>query len=258
MGFMIGKTEKYIREKREEKGCLIFSLIDAVDYSIEEAAKTAKGAEEGGTDIILVGGSIGSQGSLLDERVKAIKESVSTPVVLFPGNIGTVSKYADAIYFMYLINSNNAYWLSGAQIQASFTVRKSGIEAIPTAYIVVHPGQTVGWVGEARLIPPDKPQLSAACALAGELMGAHFVVTDAGSGAPSPIPTSHVKQVKSALDNETIYIVGGGLKTPELARKAFASGADAIQVGTAIEKKGEVASIVSKYVKVAREEGKKK
>lgn len=255
---MIGKTEKYVREKREEKGCLLFSLIDAVDYSIEEAADTAKGAEEGGADIILVGGSIGSQGALLDERVKAIKEAVSTPVILFPGNIGTVSKYADAIYFMYLVNSSNAYWLSGAQIQAAFTVRKSRIEAIPTAYIVVHPGQTVGWVGEARMIPPDKPQLTAACALAGELMGAHFVVTDVGSGAPSPVPASHVREVKSALSEETTYIVGGGLRTPELARKAFASGADAIQVGTAMEKKTNVSAIVGKFAKVAREEGRKR
>ena len=98
MNTKFGKTEKYIYERLEEKGALMFMLIDPVDYRTPELAiKTAKQAEEGGADLILVGGSIGAQGELLDYVMKGVKESVSSPVVLFPGNIATLSRYADAI-----------------------------------------------------------------------------------------------------------------------------------------------------------------
>jgi heptaprenylglyceryl phosphate synthase len=89
-------------------------------------------------------------------------------------------------------------------------------------------------------------------------MGAHFVVTDVGSGAPSPVSPSHIKAVKDVLSPETTYIVGGGIRTPALARRAFASGADAIQVGTAMEKKKNVSAIIRQFAKAAREEGRKR
>src|SRR5512135_673912 len=112
---MIGKTERYIHEGLAAKKGLLFALIDPMDYkSLDEAVKTAKNADQGGADIILIGGSTGVQGEVLDEVAKAIKQSVSSPVVLFPGNIGTLTKYADAVYFMSMLNSRNTYWISEA------------------------------------------------------------------------------------------------------------------------------------------------
>jgi putative glycerol-1-phosphate prenyltransferase len=57
---------------------------------------------------------------------------------------------------------------------------------------------------------------------------------DAGSGALNPVASSMISAVNAAIDIP--LIVGGGIKTPEAARKAAISGADIIVVGNAIEK----------------------
>ncbi|MFH1393365.1 MAG: geranylgeranylglyceryl/heptaprenylglyceryl phosphate synthase [Candidatus Micrarchaeota archaeon] len=249
---MQGKIERYILEELEQKKGLLFALIDPLDYrSQEEAVATAKHADEADADIILIGGSTGVQGEPLDMVAKAIKENVSKPVVLFPGNIGTLTKYADAVYFMSMLNSRNPYWISGAQMLAAPMVKHYGVEPLPVGYLVVEPGGTVGWVGDAKRIPRDKPALAAAFALAAQHMGFRFVITDTGSNPEDGhIPLEMVKAVKQAIDIP--YIVAGGVRTPEQAKNVIKSGADIIQVGTAFEKEGTVAKI-KKMVKAVRE-----
>lgn len=238
-----GKIENYILDGIERHGGLLFSVIDPVDYkNLDDAVKTAKNANDAGTDIILIGGSTGVQGEILDNVTRIIKENVDAPVVLFPGNIGTVTKYADAVYFMSLLNSNNAYWISKAQMLAAPTVKQLGIEALPTGYIVVEPGGTVGHVGEVNLIPRDKPKLAGAMALGAQYMGFRFVITDAGSNpANGHIPLEMVATVQKFIDIP--YIVAGGIRTPEEAKNVIAAGASAIQVGTAFEKDSSVERI---------------
>ena len=235
-----GKIENYILDGIEKHGGLLFSVIDPIDYkSLDDAVKTAKNASNAGSDLILIGGSTGVQGEILDNVTKIIKENVDVPVVLFPGNIGTITRYADAVYFMSLLNSNNAYWISKAQMLAAPTVKQLGIEPIPTGYIVVEPGGTVGHVGEANLIPRDKPKLAAALALGAQYMGFRFIITDAGSNPKNGhIPLEMVATVAKFID--VPYIVAGGIRTPEEARNIIAAGASAIQVGTAFEKDGSV------------------
>lgn len=240
---MIGKTERYIHEELAAKKGLLFALIDPLDYkSPQEALKTARNADEGGADIILIGGSTGVQGELLDLVTKGIKESVSVPVILFPGNIGTLTKHADAVYFMSMLNSRNTYWISEAQMLAAPVVKQSGIEPLPVAYVVVDPGGTVGWVGDAKRIPRNKPKIAAAFAMAAEYMGFRFFITDAGSNPEDGhIPLEMVSAVKKHI---TIpYIAAGGIKTPEQAKSVMKAGADIIQVGTAFEKENSVSKI---------------
>lgn len=249
---MIGKIERYIHEELATKKGLLFALIDPMDYrSGEDAVKTAKNAGEGGADIILIGGSTGVQGETLDAVAKAIKQSVSVPVVLFPGNIGTLTKHADAVYFMSMLNSRNTYWISEAQMLAAPVVRHSGIEPLPTAYVVIEPGGTVGWVGDAKRIPRNKPKIAAAFAMAAEYMGFRFFITDAGSNPEDGhIPLDMVSAVKSCI---TIpYIAAGGIRTAEQAKSVIKAGADIVQVGTAFEKENSVAKI-KEMVKAVRE-----
>jgi phosphoglycerol geranylgeranyltransferase len=240
---MIGKVERYIHEELAAKKGLLFALIDPMDYkSLDEAVKTAKNADEGGADIILIGGSTGVQGEVLDEVAKSIKQSVSSPVVLFPGNIGTLTKHADAVYFMSMLNSRNTYWISEAQVLAAPMVRHYRIEPLPVAYVVVDPGGTVGWVGDAKRIPRNKPKIAAAFAMAAECMGFRFFITDAGSNPEDGhIPLEMVRAVKSSI---TIpYIAAGGIRSPEEAKAVVEAGADIIQVGTAFEKENSVQKI---------------
>jgi len=229
----IGKVEKYIHEKLEKKK-LHFVLIDPDDTSPEVAGKLARVCEELGVDAIMVGGSTGAEGEVLDNVVRSIKDNSSLPVILFPGSHGGISRYADAIFFMSLLNSRNPFFITGAQALGAFTVKKFGIEPIPMAYIVVEPGETVGWVGDARPIPRHKPKLAAAYALAGQYLGMRLVYLEAGSGAPEPVPEEMVRVVKSVID--VPLIVGGGIKSGEQAKKLIKSGADIIVTGTAIEK----------------------
>jgi len=246
------KVEKYILEELEKHKGLLFALIDPLDYdSLDQAAKTAGNADEAGADVILVGGSTGVQGELLDTVTKEIKKEVSKPVVLFPGNIGTLTKYADAVYFMSMLNSRNPYWISGAQMLAAPMLKQYNIEPLPVAYVVVEPGGTVGWVGDAKHIPRNRPKIAAAFAMAAEYMGFRFLLTDAGSNPQiGHMPLEMVKAVGSSI---TIpHIVAGGVRTPEEAKSVIKAGGDIIQVGTAFEKEGSVSKI-KEMVKAVRE-----
>ena len=228
----IGRVERYIHEKLEENK-LHFVLIDPDDTSPDEASKIAELCENVGVDAIMVGGSTGAEGNVLDDVVKAIKESSSLPVILFPGSHGGISKYADAIFFMSLLNSRNPFFITGAQALGAFTVKKFGLEPIPMAYIIVEPGETAGWVGDAKPIPRHKPKIAAAYALAGQYLGMRLVYLEAGSGAPKPVPPEMVRVVKSAID--VPLIVGGGIRNGNQARELVKAGADIIVTGTAIE-----------------------
>jgi phosphoglycerol geranylgeranyltransferase len=256
---MTGRVEKYLNEKKKNEGALFFSVIDPLDYgSIDSAIEAATAAYEAGTDMMVVGGSTGVQGQALDTTVKEIQKAIDIPVNLFPGNIATVSAKADSIYFMSMLNSRNPYWISEAQTLAAPVIKKMGIEALPTAYLVVGDGGTVSWVGDAKPIPLNKPKIAAAMGLAAEMMGFRFVFTDAGSNPPDPVPPKMVGAVKSVLDPETFYIVAGGIRTEAQVRADIKAGADAVQVGTAIENAKDVRSKVAKLVKTVKDEGKKR
>ncbi len=257
----IGKVEKYIHEKLDERGSLLFMLVDPVDYEKPElAVSTAKAASEGGADIILVGGSTGAQGELLDSVTKNIKESVEVPVVLFPGNIATITKYADAVYFMSLLNARNPYWITQAQMLSAPVVKGMGIEPLPVGYIVVQPGGTVGWVGDANMVPREKPKRAASLALAGEYLGNRIIITDVGSNPQlqgnSGMPSEMIRAVKSIIS--VPYVVAGGMRTIEDVASAVRSGADAVQIGTAIEKSRNPRAQAALFSKAIHEEGLKK
>jgi len=230
-------VESYILDKlKNEK--LHFVLLDPDDVSPELAAEISGMAEEIGVDAIMVGGSTGAEGDVLDGVVRAIKESSGLPVILFPGSHGGISKYADAIFFMSLLNSTNPFFITGAQALGAFQVKRYGIEPIPMAYLIIEPGETVGWVGDAKPIPRHKPKIAAAYALAGQYLGMRFVYLEAGSGAREPVPPEMIGLVKKVID--VPLIVGGGIRTAEQARKAVGAGADIIVTGTAIEKAGSI------------------
>jgi len=229
----IGKTEKYINDINAGGKGVFMGLIDPDKQDADKAVELAKLLEQGGADIVMLGGSIGAQGPVLDETAKRIKEAIKIPLHIFPGNVSTVTGHADSIYFMSMLNSKNAYWISGAQSLAAPVIKQSNIEAIPTGYLIFEPGQTVGKVGEANLLPKDKPDLAVAYSLAAKYLGMRFIILESGSGAPKPVTKDIVSAVKeiSGLN----VVVAGGVKTPEQARELIKAGANCIHIGTSIE-----------------------
>ena len=264
-GFMqkerhFGKVYGKILDGIENGGALTFMQLDPPKYSPEACAKLAKVAESSGLDAFAVGGSVGAQGALLDECIKAIKENSSLPVILFPGNIATISKYADAIYFMQMLNSLDPYYLSGAQITASYPIKQLGLEVIPTSYIIVEPGRAVGWIGRAQLIPRSFDYLAGITALAGQYIGSHLIILESGGGAPEPAPQKMISYVKNLID--VPLIVAGGIRNEKFAYKTVKAGADIIHIGTALEEsKGDLqkfASTLKKITSAVKKAGREK
>ncbi|MBI3588550.1 geranylgeranylglyceryl/heptaprenylglyceryl phosphate synthase [Candidatus Micrarchaeota archaeon] len=251
------KVVKYYREKLATEGAMLFSLIDPDKTYLEKGVAIATKSYEAGADAILIGGSIGAQGSLLDETVRMIKEEVSIPVVLFPGNISGISQYADAVYFMHMLNSRDVYWLSTAQIQAAPVVAKLGVEAIPTTYVVLEPGRAVGWIGNANLLPRDRPDLAAACALAARYSGSDVIIADSGSGAPNPAPSAIVQAMSAACGSEVMFFDAGGVRSSHQATQVINAGAHGIQVGTAFES-GNILNKIRRMVRAVKAAGKKR
>lgn len=208
------------------------TLIDPDEQTPEEAVLMAKEAQRANSDAIMLGGSITDQ-EVLNLTAKALKENVDLPIILFPGNVTGVSKYADAVLFMSLLNSTNPYWITGAQALAAPSIKKIGLETIPMGYLIIEPGGTVGWVGDAKPVPRNKSDLAVAYSLAAEFFGMRIIYLEAGSGANEPIPLDFIVKVKKLTN--LIVIVGGGIRTAEDARKIKEAGADIIITGTVVE-----------------------
>lgn len=220
--------------KIREEGSIHLTLIDPENVTPPSAARIAKDAAAAGTAAVMVGGSTLASTSHLDNVVKSIKKSVSCPVILFPNNITGITRYADAVWFMSLLNSSDPYFLSGAQVLGAPIVKRFGLEPIPLGYIIVGEGGTASSViGKATPIPYDKPELAAAHALAAQYLGMRFVYLEAGSGAKQAVPAAVTHTVRRYID--IALIVGGGIRTSEQAREAAKAGADIIVTGNIVE-----------------------
>ncbi|MEM2192136.1 MAG: geranylgeranylglyceryl/heptaprenylglyceryl phosphate synthase, partial [Candidatus Hadarchaeales archaeon] len=168
---------------------------------------------------------------------------------------GGITHYADAIFFMSLLNSRDPYFITGAQMRGAPLVKKFGLEPIPMAYILIEPGGTAGKVGKAELIPRDSPETAAAYALAAQYLGMSFVYLEAGSGVEEPVPVEMVRAVKKEI--EIPLIVGGGIREPEAAEEIVKAGADIVVTGTVVEKATDRATELKKIIDAAKKVGRK-
>ncbi|WMW26035.1 geranylgeranylglyceryl/heptaprenylglyceryl phosphate synthase [Methanolobus sediminis] len=241
------QVEEYLNKIAESEGTVHLTLIDPASQTPDQAAEIAHAAALGGTDAIMVGGSTGAGGVLLDQTLLKIKERTDKPTILFPGNASGVSKHADAIFFMSLLNSRDINYITTNQAMGAPVVYKSGIEPISMAYIIIEPGGTVGWVGDAKLIPKHKPELAVAYALAGKYLGMHYTYLEAGSGADSPVTPEMIGAVKHVLGDNKL-IVGGGIRDGETAKMCALAGADMIVTGTILEESSNVTAKIEELV----------
>jgi len=247
---MIGKVEKYLLNKIRRDGAIHITLLDPEKAPPETAAKTAQVAEKCQTAAIMVGGSTSTSIFRLEETVKAIKKEVKIPVILFPNNITGVCRYADAIWFMSLLNSSDPYFIIGAQVLGAPLIKKFGLEPIPLGYVIVGEGGAASVIGRAFPIPFSKPELVAAHALAAEYLGMHFVYLEAGSGVSQSVPPDVIKMVKSMIS--VPLIVGGGIRTGEQVKKIVRAGADVVIIGTVTEEEGNMKNKLTGLVKNVR------
>jgi phosphoglycerol geranylgeranyltransferase len=230
---MVGSVEKYLLQKIKREGTIHMTLVDPEKVSPSSASGVAKNAETCGSAAIMVGGSTSISCSHLDKVAKVLKKSVEIPVILFPNNITGITRHADAIWFMSLLNSADPYFLVGAQILGAPMIKEFDLEPISLGYIIVGEGGTASVVGKAVPIPYGKSELAAAHALAAEYFGMHFVYLEAGSGVGNPVPVDMIKNVKSIINLP--LIVGGGIRTGKQVKKIVKAGANIIVTGNVLE-----------------------
>lgn len=221
------------RKKLGKKSFAVLIDPDKVnDDSMEKLVELSLSAK---VDYFFVGGSLVIS-NYLDECLQLIKRSCDIPTILFPGSPSQVSKYADALLYLSLISGRNAELLIGQHVVSAPIVKKSGLEIMPTGYMVVDGGAptTVSYISNATPIPADKNEIAMCTAMAGEMLGMQLIYMDAGSGAKRPITESMIEKVSKSID--VPLIIGGGITDPEKAYLNCKAGADIIVVGNAIEK----------------------
>ena len=192
-------------------------------------------ASENCVDYFFVGGSMLTTTNLGDV-VRHIKKSVNLPVVLFPGNSMQIDASADAILFLSLISGRNPELLIGQHVAAAPILRNTGLEIVPTGYILINSGKTtsVAYISNTIPIPEDKYAVAACTAMAGEMLGLQTIYLDAGSGAEREIGSKMIAGVRRAVN--VPLIVGGGINSTQKAMRALEAGADMIVIGNALEK----------------------
>ena len=212
-----------------------FCLIDPDGMAPQKAANFAKICQDNGADGILVGGSIMLENDF-DINLKAIKSAVSIPVLIFPGIFNFVSPHADALLLLSVISSRNPQMLIGEQVRAAPLIKHYNLESIGTGYMLIDSGKStsVNYMSNSLPIPHNKDGIAIATALAAQYLGMKIIYMDAGSGAQKPVSDSMISKLKKNIDIP--LIVGGGIKTPEIARQKAEAGADFIVTGNILEK----------------------
>lgn len=185
-------------------------------------------------DVLLVGGSLVSNHT--NAFVAQLKEHVQLPVTLYPGSSTQFASNADAILFISLISGRNPEFLISHHVSVAPLIKKSGLESIPTGYMLVDGGSptSVQYISQTQPIPAQKKDIAVATALAGQYLGQKLIYMDAGSGAQNPVPPAMIEAVKSQLDIP--LLIGGGLNTTEKVVNACRAGADMVVIGNALEK----------------------
>jgi len=228
---------EYLVGVLREKGAGYLPLLDPDRLDGKRLVQMAARLEASGVDALMVGSSL-LLSATMDGIIRAIKEEVSLPVIVFPGSLNQVSKYADAILFLSLISGRNPDRLIGDQVKAAPAIKEYDVEPISTGYMLIDSGQTTSaqFMSNTVPIPRDKPDIAMAHALAAEYLGMKMVYLEAGSGADQSVPEKTIASVRGYVSIP--LIVGGGIRTPEVAARKVKAGASFIVTGNVLEKEG--------------------
>jgi len=237
--------------KKVKNKKLHFALLDPDKQTSKKAGEIAKTAEKAGSSAIMVGGSTIISQEQVDKTVKAIKKHSKLPVILFPSGAKYLSKYADAVFFMSLLNSRNLDFVIREHVKGAPFVKHSRIEPISMGYVIVEPGMTAGKVGEVDLIGKKDIQTAVGYALSAQYLGMDMFYLEAGSGAPEPVSDEMIAAVKKAIDIP--LIVGGGIRSPKTAAQKTKAGADIVVTGTKLEQDKHVKRTLADLIKAIEE-----
>jgi phosphoglycerol geranylgeranyltransferase len=226
---------EYLLSIKDQKGAGYLVLVDPDKQDAEDAAALAVQADKTGIDAFLVGSSL-LMSDQLEAVIRRIKGLSDLPVIISPGASSHLSRYADAVLFLSLISGRNPDFLIGEHVKAAPVIRRYGIEAIPTGYMLVEGGTctSVQFISATLPIPRDKLDIAVAHAMAAELLGMKIVYLECGSGSLLSVPDEMISAVRAEISIP--LIVGGGIVDPSVAAAKVRAGADFIVTGNVLEK----------------------
>jgi len=232
---MLGRVEQYLIDSINKQGAIHLTLLDPEKVTRSSAKALTKAIDKSGSAAIMIGGSTAVSVYHTDEVISTIKKQTKIPVIIFPNDLVGISREADAIFFMSLMNSMNPYYITHAQALGAPLVKRYGLEPIPMGYVIVGDrGAAAAFVGQVNPIPFDKPSLAVIYGMAAQFMGKRFFYLEAGSGVERPISREMVAAVSEQI--QIPLVVGGGIRSPKVARQIVKAGAQIIVTGTLVEK----------------------
>jgi phosphoglycerol geranylgeranyltransferase len=221
-----------------EKRKLLAILLDPDKVELDKVDNLIEKINQSPATHLFIGGSH-VQNNILDDLIIALKEKVSLPIVLFPGNPSQISAKADAILFLSLISGRNPDYLIEHQVNAVPVLRKTQLEIISTGYILIESGSetAVARVSNTKPLDRNNNDYVMHTAQAGEMLGNKLIYLEAGSGAKQAVPFAMIKKVSNNI--EVPLIVGGGIIDLQGIQKTYEAGADLVVIGTAFENNSE-------------------
>ncbi len=226
---------KFLKTQKKNQRKMWSILLDPDKINLHNFNELLENINRAKPDLLFVGGSFISAKTLSD-LVKKLKKHCKLPVILFPGSPTQITHHADALLLLSLISGRNAEYLIGKHVEAAPILYHSGLEVIPTGYLLIENGKStsVEYISNTKPIPRNKTDIALATALAGEMLGMKMLYLEAGSGAKKPVPLNMISTISK--HSRLPLIVGGGIKTKTRMVQAWGAGADLVVVGTAFEK----------------------
>ncbi len=182
---------------------------------------------------ILVGGSV-----VVTENISTLIETLKPcrlPICIFPGHPSQISNNADGILLLSLLSGRNPDFLIQHHVDSAKTLKSSGLEIIPTAYLLIDGGTESAVKKVSKTTPLNQNNLDeiVSTAIAGELLGNKLIYLEAGSGAKNRVSNEIISSVCENV--EIPVLVGGGIVSASEIQQAYRAGASLVVIGTAFE-----------------------
>jgi putative glycerol-1-phosphate prenyltransferase len=222
-------------------------LIDSDKTDDNLLNKYINAGKDGICDLFLIGGSLIFDLDRYKEIIKILKKETNVPVIIFPGNYLQIVKEADGILFLQLYSGRNPEYIIGQQVIAAPIIYKMGIEAIPTAYILVDGGNisSTAYLTQTIPIPNNKKDILIASCLAAKYSGSQLIYIEAGSGADNYLNPYMLTDLVQIINLP--IIVGGGIKNIATIDKYFDIGVNTVVIGNHIETNSDFLEELKKY-----------
>ena len=223
---------KIVDAKKDGKKLLAI-LLDPDKIDWETSDHLVEKISTSPANLLLVGGSIVTSNAM--SKLIDLVRNCNLPICIFPGHPSQISSNADALLLLSLISGRNPDYLIGHHVAAAKNLRNSGLEIIPTGYILIDGDSesAVKRVSETNPISQNSIDEITSTAIAGELLGNKLIYLEAGSGANKAV-SPHI--ISNVCQNINIpLLVGGGITSGQQIADAFLAGATVVVIGTAFE-----------------------